>query len=149
MGRISLDTNLLVYATDPSAGSRRDIARRWLRRVGDTEGILTQQVIGEFLNVSRRSAHLNQRRLRRIALGLCSVFPIAPANRDALFEAFDLAQRHMLQFWDALIIVVCLRNDVVALLTEDMQDGQRFDALIVINPFLPDNQQIIENILTS
>ncbi len=147
MPRISLDTNVLVYAVDPSARDKTSIARWILRETAEADGLLTQQVIGEFLNVSRRMAHLNQRRLRRIALGFCTTFPIVPTSRDNLFEAFDRSQRYNLQFWDALIVSVSLANAATHLLSEDMQDGANLDGLVVINPFKIENKPELDRLL--
>ena len=145
--RVSLDTNILIYAVDRSAGERHRIARSLLTRAGGGRGVLTQQVIGEFLNVGRKTAQLDQRLLRRIAAGLCGVFPILPTRRETLFDAFDLAERHVLQFWDAVIVAVCGTNDVTALLTEDMNDGQVVAGVTILNPFRADNEARITSLL--
>lgn len=147
MARVSLDTNILVYAVDPSAGDKNRIARRILAAAAEGEGLLTQQVIGEFLNVSRKMAHLNQRRLRRIAAGLCATFPVVPTSRDHLFEAFDRAAQHRLQFWDAVILTVCGSAGVLHLISEDLQDGFSLDGLTILNPFNPANSSRLRALL--
>jgi predicted nucleic acid-binding protein len=147
MARISLDTNVLIYAVDPGAGDKNLVARQIVRASAEADGVLTQQVIGEFLNVSRKMAHLNQRRLRRIALGLCSAFPILPTPRDLLFDAFDRAARFNLQFWDAVIATVCLSQGVSHLVSEDLQDGLLVEGLKVVNPFNPRNEVLVRELL--
>lgn len=147
MAAFSVDTNILVYATDPSAAEKMPHARRLLSSVARTDAVITQQVIGEFLNVSRRSSHLNQRRLRRIANRLCGVFPIIATSRPLLFDAFDLAERYRLQFWDAVIVSVCDAHGVSTLFTEDMQDGQRIGGLKIVNPFNPANADEVDSYL--
>jgi predicted nucleic acid-binding protein len=147
MARISLDTNILVYAVDRGAGEKNRVARRILRYAAESEGVLTQQVIGEFLNVSRRMPHLDQQRLGRIALKLCETFPLLTTSRDHLFEAFDRSMRFQLQFWDALIASVCIAHGVSHLLTEDMQNGFSFNGMTIINPFLPENESALDQLL--
>jgi predicted nucleic acid-binding protein len=143
MALISLDTNILVYAVDPTAEEKMVTARALLRSAALAEAPLAQQVIGEFLNVSRRMHHLNQRRLRRIAVGLCATFQVLPTPLAMLFEAFDLAQRAHLQFWDAVIIRVCRSAGVDLLLSEDLQDGQNIDGVTIVNPFAPGNVSLL------
>jgi predicted nucleic acid-binding protein len=45
-------------------------------------------------------------------------------------------QRYQVQWWDALIIEAALRANAEVLYSEDLQHGQRFGALAVVNPFL-------------
>jgi predicted nucleic acid-binding protein len=141
MPRISLDTNILVYAADGEAGEKNRIARRVVGAAARSEGVLTQQVVGEFLNVSRRMQHLDQQRLRRIAAGLCAIFPLLATSREDLLEAFDRSIRLKLQYWDSVIAGVCLSNGVSYLISEDLQDGGRLDGLTVLNPFNPANEE--------
>lgn len=145
--RISLDTNILVYAADPSAGDRHRTARALVDRAGAGRGVLTQQVIGEFLNVGRRMTHLDQRRIRQIAIGLGEVFPVLATRRQTLYEAFDLAGHYTLQFWDAVIVAVCAADEITTLLTEDMNDGQRIAGVLILNPFRADNDRAIAAVL--
>ncbi|HEX8666846.1 MAG TPA: PIN domain-containing protein [Allosphingosinicella sp.] len=147
MARISLDTNILVYALDRGAGEKNRIARRVVRAAAEAEGVLTQQVIGEFLNVSRKVPGLNHQRLSRIAAGLCATFPILPTSQAQVFEAFDRAARYRIQFWDSVIATVCLGGAVSHLVTEDLQDGLVLDGLIVINPFNPANGPALDALL--
>lgn len=138
--RITFDTNIIVYAADPVQERKCDEARALIAVAAQRDAVITQQVVGEFLNVTRRSAHLNQRRLRRIAVDFCAVFPVIPTHRNDLFDAFDLAQAHQLQFWDAVILTVCKANDVATLITEDMQDGATLNGVTILNPFNPANR---------
>lgn len=147
MPRLSLDTNVLVYAVDKNAGEKNDIAVRMVRCLAQDGGVLTQQVIGEFLNVSRRMPHLNQRRLRRIAVGLTAVFPILATEKDLLFEAFDRSIRNQLQFWDSVIIGVCVSSGVTHLFSEDFQDRLVIEGLQILNPFNTSNYAAIDSLL--
>ena len=50
-------------------------------------------------------------------------------------EAFDLAARHALQIWDALIVCTAVQAGCVLLLSEDMHDGFVYRGLTIANPF--------------
>jgi predicted nucleic acid-binding protein len=52
-----------------------------------------------------------------------------------LRAAFAVQQTHRLSFWDALIVASAQACGATHLLTEDLQHGQQFGTLTVVNPF--------------
>ena len=52
--RISLDTNILVYAMDRDAGDRHVRAMELLDQAVESDCILTTQALGEFYKLSHR-----------------------------------------------------------------------------------------------
>ncbi len=52
--RISLDTNILVYAMDRDAGERHMLAMEVLDQAVESDCILTTQALGEFFHVVTR-----------------------------------------------------------------------------------------------
>ena len=50
--------------------------------------------------------------------------------------AIDLHRLHRLSFWDALVVRAALASGCARLLSEDLQHGQRFEGLEVVNPFV-------------
>jgi predicted nucleic acid-binding protein len=69
---------------------------------------------------------------KRIALApLCQVFPT--------FELYDRAitirELYGLSFYDSLIVCGALQAGCKTLVTEDLQAGQRFESVTVLNPF--------------
>lgn len=147
MTRFSLDTNILVYAVDTTHQSKHDRAADLVVQAARSDSVLTQQVIGEFLNVSRKFTAKLHPFLRETAERYTRTFPIAQTLPAFLLPAFDRAGRFKLQFWDALIVGVCLANGVTHLLSEDLQDGQKIDGLTVIDPFMPANQATLDALL--
>lgn len=143
----TIDTNILVYAADPTSGDRHHLAKPLVTAHTARQGALPQQVLGEFLNVGRRISRLDQQDIRQLGLALTMTCMILPTTPDLLFDAFDLAARHKLQFWDALILTVCRANGVTTLLTEDMQDGATVDGVTILNPFAPANRARLERAL--
>ena len=144
---LTVDTNVLVYTVDPTHLSKHQVAIETLDRLSLGEHGLTQQVLSEFLNVCRRQDTALHGDLRRTAERYARIFPLMPTPANLLFSAFDRANRVKLQFWDALIVTVCLANGVTHLLSEDMQDGQNIDGLTIVNPFNPDNHATIDRLL--
>ena len=56
-------------------------------------------------------------------------------DADDVLAAIDLHRLHELSIWDALIVRAALMSGCRTLYTEDLQDGRRFEAVQVVNPF--------------
>ena len=50
-------------------------------------------------------------------------------------EALQLAQRFKLSWFDSLIVAAAIASNCDVLYSEDLQDGQEFGDLRVVNPF--------------
>jgi predicted nucleic acid-binding protein len=130
-----VDTNILIYAFDRSAGDKHRIAvdlmtRLWTER----RGCISLQVLQEFYVASTRKLKLPTdeaaSQVRR--LGLWRVH--RPLVNDIL-AAIELHQRHSVSFWDALILRSAQASQCSVLWSEDLQNGQRWGNLEVRNPF--------------
>ncbi len=132
------DTNVLVYCMDAGDPVRqfRAIERFALACEQDTV-VLSAQVLQEFYAITTRklqpalSPAEAQAQVERLAS-----FEVLGSSATSVLEATRLAQRHQLQWWDALILGAALRAGADVLVTEDGQHGQRFGKLTLENPFL-------------
>ena len=52
-----------------------------------------------------------------------------------LLAAVSLQQRAQLSFWDALVVQAAIDAGCDRLYTEDLNTGQKFGSLVVVNPF--------------
>lgn len=144
--RVALDSNILLYAElepDSDKGQRAaDLIDRAAR-----DGIITTQVLGEFLRVVQRRAPLSfAGALRQVEL-YRAVFLTPPTTDEAMSAAGALALAEGLQLWDALICTIAGRNGAGLLLTEDMQDGRTYAGVRLLNPFASPNAPLIEQYL--
>jgi predicted nucleic acid-binding protein len=145
--RIAFDTNILVYAADAQESAKKERAGQIIEVARRTHAQIPQQVYGEFLNVSlKRGQASRDLALRHIDMWQ-NFFPPIPTNMSDLLPAFALAARFQLQYWDALIIYVCRNARISFLFSEDMQDGLTLGGLRVVNPFNPDNDDILKPLL--
>ncbi len=135
--QVFVDTNVLVYAYDADAGQKRDEARERLRGLWETEtGSLSTQVLQEFyVTVTRKLTSPLRRRTAREVIATYRSWPVHRPDGNDLLAASELEERHRLSFWDALVVVSAQRSGAGSLLSEDLQEGRRFDGLIVVNPF--------------
>jgi predicted nucleic acid-binding protein len=132
------DTNVLVYAVDASDPARQNIAiDRFARAAREDDIVLSTQVLQEFYAIVTRklqpplSAAEAARQLEQL-----SAFEVLGASAQSVLAAAELARKHALQWWDALILEAALRAKAAVLVTEDGQHGRRFGSLVIENPFL-------------
>ena len=58
------------------------------------------------------------------------------ADTALLERGWKLQDRYHLSYWDALIVAAAKAASCAYLLTEDLQAGQEFEGVEVVNPFL-------------
>ena len=145
---IAVDTNILIYSVVTSdLLGRHAQAIELLKRIAPVGGIVPLQVIGEFLAVCTRKKTLSPALAIQRISEFMGGFDCPPTDAHDLIDAFDLANKKRLQFFDALIIAVAHRAGATLLLSEDMHDGLEVDGLRVVNPFVAGNDAVIANYL--
>ncbi|MEX0805101.1 MAG: hypothetical protein WD688_17535 [Candidatus Binatia bacterium] len=61
---------------------------------------------------------------------------LLPVGRFAVIKnAIELQQRSQLSFWDAMIVQAAIEAGCDQLYSEDLNAGQRFGSLVIVNPF--------------
>jgi predicted nucleic acid-binding protein len=147
--RPSFDTNILIYAIGQTAPGKKLLAQRLIARSASLNGIITQQVYGEFLNLCINRPNLSQARARDQIDEWQEVFsPVLTTAKDQL-AAYDLANRFKLHYWDALILHVSAQAGCDILFSEDLPDSFVANGLRVVNPFEETNSPFIHSLLTS
>jgi predicted nucleic acid-binding protein len=132
-----IDTNILVFAYDRSAGEKHKIAAQLLESCWENEnGCLSPQVLQEFyITVTQKIAiPLDFQSSQQIVSDLTHWRLHSPDAGD-LLQAIDLQHQHQLPFWDALIVHSATCLGCRQLLSEDLSHGQVFGKLQVVNPF--------------
>jgi predicted nucleic acid-binding protein len=135
--RVFVDTNILVYAHDASAGARNAQARDLVEGLWkERSGVVSTQVLQELhVNVRRKAARpLTAAEARELVADYLR-WEVVVNTGESILEAIDLEARFLLSFWDALIVQAALTAGVDTLFTEDFSHGQTFGAVRVVNPF--------------
>ena len=133
-----VDTNVLIYAHDRSAGSKHEQARTLMHELWDTRaGCLSIQVLQEFyVNITRKVAQpLAPEAAAEIITDL-SAWSIHRPDVSDLLEAIRLQTRLQLSFWDAMIIASANRLGCHTVWSEDLNAGQTYGDTVVKNPFV-------------
>jgi predicted nucleic acid-binding protein len=134
-----VDTNILVYAHDDSAGGKRDKARALVEQLWESrDGCLSVQVLQEFfVTVTRKIARpLTAEAAREIIADLSRWYVHAPAADDVL-AAISIHQETGISFWDAMIVRSTAEIGCTLLYSEDLNAGQEYSGVRVENPFQP------------
>lgn len=134
-----VDTNVLVYAEDRNAKSKHDVAKELVLELWDSrDGVLSVQVLQEFyVNVTRK---LKKPLAAARALDIVEQYlawTIIENSGKLLVDAVRLQQKAQLSFWDALVVQAAIDGGCDRLYSEDLNAGQRFGPVLVVNPFKP------------
>lgn len=132
-----VDTNILLYAisTAPEEAARKQRAREILAKTGWG---LSIQVLQEFyVNATRAPNPAMRHEDAEATIRQLLLRPVADSHAALLLEALRLKARYQLSYWDAAIVATAQQLGASTLYSEDLQHGQTFDAVKVVNPFLP------------
>ena len=132
-----LDTNVLVYAHDSSAGLKQQQAQNLLQQLWESRtGCLSIQVLQEFYVVATQKVAqpLESEAAARIISDLAYWRIHAPKAKDVL-GAIDLQRRYQLSFWDAMIVCSAAELGCEVIWSEDLNPGQIYDRVQMRNPF--------------
>jgi predicted nucleic acid-binding protein len=136
-GRTFVDTNIVVYAHDVTAGERRTRAMEVMTELWQSgDGCLSVQVLQEtFVTLTGKVPRpLDIGSAANVIADLGRWTVHSPDLADVL-GAIEIQQRDQLSFWDSMIVRSAGRLGCEILLSEDLNPGQRYNGVTVHNPF--------------
>jgi predicted nucleic acid-binding protein len=114
-----VDTNILMYAHDTSAGKKHERAKALVEELWrNRSGVLSTQVL---------------QATREIVTDYLA-WQIVVNSGESTLEALDLEARYQISFWDALVLHAANAAGADVLYSEDLSDGQTYGAVRVVNP---------------
>jgi predicted nucleic acid-binding protein len=132
---VFLDSNVLIYAMSDAPGERpkRDRASALiaLEDFGTSYQVLMETWVVASYKMEKRVAP------EKIAAFLekILVFPCAPGTEALYRKAFVLAARYRIHPYDAAIVAAAGELKARILYSEDLNHGQEYDRVTVVNPF--------------
>lgn len=132
-----VDTNVLIYCRDASAGRKQTQALDWMKHLWQNRaGCLSAQVLNEFYYAATRKLKpgLPAARARKDVEDLFSWKPV-PIDEKLIAASWTIQDRFVISFWDSLIIAAAKVAKCGFLLTEDLDEGQDYSGIVVVNPF--------------
>jgi predicted nucleic acid-binding protein len=138
---VFVDSNILIYAHDRTAGIKGDLARRGLSRLWeqDIPSCLSVQVLQEFyVNLLKKSVAPDE---ARDAVKDYLVWQVVVNDTELLLRGMDEERRWKVAYWDGLILAAARRAKAEILWSEDFSTGQDYDGIQVINPLVPERAE--------
>ncbi len=134
---VFLDTNIVVYAVDtsPASAAKNKRARHIIR--GGKFGV-SAQVVQEFYVTSTRKLKkpLSTSMAIKWVDRLCRA-EFTPVDAAIIKMGIANAKRYQISYWDGAILAAAEALGAPVLFTEDLNHGQSYGAVKVVNPFLP------------
>jgi predicted nucleic acid-binding protein len=136
-GHHFVDSNVLVYRHDADEPAKQERARAVLESLWRTRaGRLSTQVLHEFyVTATRKLATPVPCAVARQEIRLLTSWKPVALTVALSEQAWRVEDRFGLSWWDSLIVAAARQANCAYLLTEDLQDGQDLDGLLVVNPF--------------
>ncbi|HEX7478672.1 MAG TPA: PIN domain-containing protein [Polyangiales bacterium] len=126
-----------MYADDRDAKAKHEIARDLILELwDDRSGVLSIQVLQEFyVTVTRKlKKPLSSAKAQEVVEEYLT-WAVVENTGALLTAAIDLQQKAQLSFWDAMVVQAAIEAGCTKLYSEDLNDGQHFGSVIVVNPF--------------
>lgn len=131
-----VDTNILLYAisSDPSEAQK---AERAAALLNEPDLAVSVQVLQEFyVQATRASADVSLPHDLAVAfIDTMERYPVQAVTLELMRSALATARRWQVSYWDAAIIEAARALDCDAVLSEDLQHGQDFAGVKVVDPF--------------
>lgn len=135
--KIFVDTNVIVYAYDTSAGEKHGIAKQIVLDLWDSgQGLLSTQVLQEFFVTvtAKINKPLDVFSAREIVQDLTK-WEVVSLERSIILSATDLHVQYKYSFWDSMIIQAAVSGGAKLLLSEDLSANQTIAGVKIQNPF--------------
>jgi predicted nucleic acid-binding protein len=135
--KVFIDTNVLVYAYDASAGEKHKMALEIMENLWDLgNGIISSQVLQEFfVSITKKISNpLNVITAKEIIKDLLK-WKTVIIDGEIILEAIDIHSQHKYSFWDSVIIAAAIEGGAGTILSEDLSDKQVIKGIIIKNPF--------------
>lgn len=131
-----LDTNVLVYAYDEHEPEKQKRAQILLQESIEQEsGILSAQVLSEFfVTVTAKIRNPMSREQAEDIILKCAL-PVVDVDRSLVLTGIEMQREYGISYWDSLVIAAAERAGCRTILSEDLNEGQQYRGVKVVNPF--------------
>lgn len=132
-----VDTNVLVYAHDGTAGDKGTRAREVVHKLWRSgEGCLSVQVLQElFVTLTRKVPRPLDVDGAAVIVSDFSAWRTHVPNAADVVATIDIHRLAGISFWDAMIIRSAAKLACPVLYSEDLNEGQVYDGVRVVDPF--------------
>ena len=130
-----VDTNILLYA----AGGRQRFPQKYQKAwnlIETGEFALSAQVLSEFYVNATRKSHiaLTPSQIDEWVARL-TLAPVVPVDAHIVAVAIAWSRQFQISYWDAAVLAAARRLDLKTVYSEDLNHGQFYGSVQVIDPF--------------
>jgi predicted nucleic acid-binding protein len=132
---VFFDTNILVYA---AVGTGRDEPKRKraLELIESEDFGTSAQVLQEFfVTVVRKASRPLSATQALDWIEQWAAFPCQAIDHQLVRIAIEQSERFAISYWDAAILAAADALGTDTVYSEDLNDGQRYGRVRVVNPF--------------
>ena len=131
-----LDANVLLYASSNAAEDKTKRERAQALMIA-APFALSAQVLQEYIANALRKKQLGISETNIHAmLELAATATVLPISLELILASVKIRCKFQVYHWDATIIAAALELGCTTLYSEDLNHGQSYDGVQVVNPFL-------------
>jgi len=135
MKKVFIDTNILIYANDRRIPEKQLIARKLISdSLRSGNAVLSTQVLQEYVNVALNKLKQNGEIIIR-QLKILETLEVIRQSPGMIRRAVEIKSTYKINFWDACIISNAESAECDILYSEDLNPGQFYSGIKVVNPF--------------
>jgi predicted nucleic acid-binding protein len=133
--RVFFDTDVLVYAALGTGKDERK-RKRALELIESEDFGTSAQVLQEFfVTVAKKASRPLSAAQALEWIEQWMAFPCQAVDHQLVRIAIEQSERYTISYWDAAILVAAEALGAQTVYSEDLNDGQQYGRVRVINPF--------------
>lgn len=131
--KIFIDSNIFIYTIDDEK-LKQKIADSIIEHLSENGGIISTQVLQEFYNIATKKLNVPKEQVQILIERLSDCFVVHRNSVHDILRAIEISIKTQFSFWDSLIISAAIAEGCSVVYTEDLNDGQLIDGLLIKNP---------------
>lgn len=134
--RVFVDTNVLTYVFDAGEPEKQKLAHKKLTEETREIFVSTQVLQELYVSLTKGKTPITTHEIAEQAVREAAGYSIVHVDAALVLSAIQVARRHRLSFWDALILRAASQAECSVLISEDLNDGQVVEGVRIENPFV-------------
>jgi predicted nucleic acid-binding protein len=133
---IFLDASMLLYASSNAVEDKNKRDRAQALMIA-APFALSAQVLQEYIANALRKKQLGISETNiHSMLEIAATATVLPVSLELILTSVQIRRKFQVSHWDATIIAAALELGCTTLYSEDLNHGQKYDGVQVVNPFL-------------
>jgi len=131
-----IDTNIIIYANDARDEVKQKRALHIMaEQMKAGSGVVSTQVLQEYAHVALNKLHQRHDVVLR-QLVLLEGLEVIQQSPALIRRSVEIRAAYQINFWDACIISAAEHANCHTILSEDLNTGQFYSGIAMMNPFV-------------